>query len=278
MREFFNKYPKVYSHIYKSLLLAGVLFTIYYVVIIAFLPVSNYRYIFPEKQNAKTNKINHDLSWYYAFDDSLLNTSIDQANKEAFLLARLEMAKNDSISMAVDLKDSTITLLVQGVTIFKTKLLAYDCSNYFNKIDPFVTSQFFSWPFIVEEYSASIPKIPLIIKKAPKDTIEAASPPAPGQLEESQQLISFQLSLDRKLNILFEQDSLSYGTKNKSYKQYIHQQKKVSKKAVRMALIRGSPIEYIPQIKIRLNRQDALIIFRAIPEKVKVAIRIDYNY
>ena len=277
IKEFLHLNQRPYSLIYKWLLIVIACFVIYYTLIIAVIPVLNYEYILPE-QNPKSRGPKHDLSQYYSLPDSLMNRSKELANNEAYLLARLEMAKDDSICIALDLKDSSVSLIVQGVTIYSSRISSYKSSSLFSKSDPFLTSLYFSWPFRIEEYSASIPKIPVIIRKAPRDTIEAASLPEPGQLEESQNYVLFQFKLDRKLGIIFEQDSISDLIDKKAIKYFIRQQKKVKKKAIRNALIRAGPMEYLPEIHVKLNRQAALVIFRAFPENADIAIRLNPNH
>jgi len=277
IKEILSLNQRPYSLIYTWLFIVLACFVIYYTLIIAVIPVMNYKYIIPE-QKPKSKGPKHDLSVYYSLPDSLIDRSKELANKEAYLLAKLEMTRNDSICMALDLKDSTVSLIVQGTTIYSSKITSYKSSSIFAKNDPFLTSLYFSWPFKIKEYSSSVPKIPVIIRKAPKDTIEAASLPEPGQLEENQQFISFQIKLDRKLGITFEQDSISDHIDRRTIKHYIHQLKKVKKKAVRDALIRAGPMEYLPEIHVKLNRQAALVIFRAIPENADIAIRLNPNH
>jgi hypothetical protein len=268
---------KSYSFLFKWVLFAVALFAIYYILIITVLPVMHYTFSFPV-QKSTSKSLKHDFSLYYTLNDSLIDRSKELANKEAYLLARMEMTRNDSINMALDLMDSTVSLIVQGVAIFTSKITSYESSNLFRKIDPFITDLYFSWPFKIKEYSSSIPKIPVLIKKAPRDTVEAASLPQPGQLEESHQYVSFQIKLDRKLGLTFEQDSISDLINRKSIRNFIHQQRKVKKKAIRNALIRAGPMEYVPEIKVKLNRQAALVIFRAIPENADIAIRLNPNH
>lgn len=273
----FRNNLKPYSTFYKWLLYAITLFAVYYILIITVIPVMRYTYSIPlQKPNSKGLK--HDFSIYYSVNDSLRDLSKELANEEASLLAKMEMIRNDSICMNLDLKDSTVSLVVQGVEIYNSKITSYKTSNLFSKIDPIITSLYFSWPFKVIDYSSSIPKIPVIIRKAPKDTIEAAALPEPGQLEESQHFVAFQIKLDRKLELNFEQDSISDKINKKTIRYYFHKQKKVKKKAIRAALIRAGPMDYKPEINVKLDRNAALVIFRAIPEYADVAIRLDPNY
>jgi len=267
-----------YSVAYKWLVLLLSIFIIYYILIIMVLPVVNYRYIIPEEKPGRSKIYKHDFASYYSVDDSLLTESLVLANKEAFLLAGLEMAKDETIGLAIDLSDSTVSLMIQGISIHTSRITGYKCSRILLKSDPFLTTEYFSWPFVVKDYLSSVPKVPVIVKKAPKDSIEAASLPDPGQLEESQLYVSFQFKLDRKLNLKFEQDSISDQIKRKSIRKYRHQKKKEKKKLIRNAFIRAGEYEYTPEIRIKLNRDDALILFRAIPENAKVTVRLNPEY
>ena len=275
IKNYIDAHPKAFSFLFRSSVIFLILFALYYISVVVVLPVLNHKYIIPDKKS-KSGLV-HDLSWHYLVHDTLYDRSVELANKESFLLARSEMAKGDSIGLIVDLLDSTVSLNIQGVTIFNARISDYDNSNVFRINDPFVTAQFFSWPFRVKEYSSSIPKIPVIIKKAPRDTIEAAAQSEPGHMEESQNYVSFQLQLDRKVNLLFEQDRGPDTIRYQKIRHYIHQQKRVVKRSVRIILIRGSPAEFVPEINIRLDHKDALVIFRALPENASVAIRINPN-
>ena len=259
---------------YKWFLPALLVLALYFLLIAVVLPVARYHYIMPEEQPGRTKAIKHDFRSYYSVSDSLTSQSVLLANKEAFLLASLEMAKDEAIALELNLPDSTVSLLIQGLPVHTTNITGYKYSRILKESDPFLTAGFFSYPFKVLDYTSSVPKIPVIIRKAPKDTAEASVLPEPERLEESNQYVSFKLQLDRKLNLVFEQDSISDLIDKKSIRQYLRKERKGNRKAIRQAFIRAGSYEYIPEIKIELDRSDALVFFRAIPENANITIRL----
>ncbi len=274
IRDFFLVENRKYSLFYTWFLVVLALFIVYYVWVITVIPVMNYKYIIPENQVKKSRQLSHDFSSYYSIDDSLKTKSIDIAQKEAFLLACMEISRDDTISLAVDLSDSTVTLMVQGISIFSSRITNFKYSSMFRRMDPIRSAEFFSWPFKIKDYSSSVPKVPIIIRKAPKDTIEAATLPEPGRLEENSQFVSFHMNLDRNLSLSFEQDTISDEIDKRTIRRYLHQLKKVKRRSIRKALIRSGSLNFLPEIKIWLNREDALAVFRALPENVNIAIKI----
>jgi hypothetical protein len=272
--EYFRQDERRYFIIYKWL--TGILaaFAVYYFYIIGLRPFMRYDYVFPDEPVSRKGISARDFNSYYLWPDSLLDKAAGYAFSEAFLLAKLDMAKEDTTSLIVNLKDSTVSLSIQGVTSFESPISGFEYSKILEKSDPFLTAKYFSWPFKIEEYFSSVPKIPVIVRKAPKDTIEAASMPEPTMLEENDQYVSFRLNLDRKLSIVFEQDSIPDTIDNRSMDHYRRRQKQLNRKSVRKALTGSVPYDYLPEIKVRLERDDALVIFRALPENADIAVRL----
>jgi hypothetical protein len=268
---YFRNNPKAYSYTFKMLKALLFAFAAYYCLIIIVLPVMNYEFMIPDHKDGNPER---DFKSYDLISNSFVESSGDLAFREAFLLSRLETAQNDTMAVALDLFDSTVTLMIQGMPVHTIRVTGYEVSKIFDKIDPVNKAYFFSWPFRIEEYSSSVPKVPVIVRKAPGDTIEAASLPEPGHLEENHYYVAFQFKLERKLSLMFEQDSISGSVLKKTIRKYRYHQKSEKKKSINSALIRAGPYEYLPEIKIKLNRSDALVLFRAIPDNANIAIRI----
>lgn len=275
IQKYFPENTRRFSVAYKWFLLAFLVFALYYLLIIVVLPVVRYDFIIPAEKPGRSKTLKHDFSSYYSVDDSIRKRSVLLANKEAFLLASLEMARNNMISLEVNLPDSTVSLVIQGLRIHTASVTGFRYSKILSKSDPFLTAELFSYPFKIKEYISSVPKIPVIIRKAPKDTIEAASLPEPSHLEENHQYVSFKFMLDRKLNLVFEQDSISDAISRKTIRQYNRQERKIKRRLIKYAFIRAGAYEYIPEIRIRLDRNDALVLFRAIPENADVTVRLN---
>jgi len=254
------------------LIAAGLL--IYFIIMTVIIPVSRFNIEIPEKITGKDNFNYSDLNWQLKVGDSVKNKTIALLSQEAFLLSRLVMTKSDSISLAVSLQDSSISLVVQGVTIYSAKIQAFWISNAIKKTDSFILAQWLSLPFTVNTHFSSIPKVPVLYKKAPKDTIEAMNQLELDPMKDDLDPVYFSMNLDRKLFLRFEQAEKPVKGNIKQLKAYKRQLKTTYRKEIFYHLLRFSPIEFVPEIKIVLDKKAARVIYRALPVDAFVAIQL----
>jgi hypothetical protein len=246
----------------------------YFMTLTVIIPVSRYKIEVPEKKPGLDKVFLPDQNWLLSLDDSVKNKAFNLLSSESFLISRLAMTSSDSISMAISLKDSSIALVVQGVAIYKAKIQFYQTSRALTEADPVTLAQWLSSPFIVSSHLSSIPKVPVLYKKAPKDTIEAMSQLELDPLKDDLDPVSFSLILDRKLTLSFEQAETpekGYLRKLKAYKRHL---KAISRKEIFSHLFRCEPIDFIPEINIVLDRKAARVIYRALPVDALVAIQL----
>jgi hypothetical protein len=249
----------------------------YFVIMAIIIPVSRFEIVIPG-DNPDGNKVFRPAKdWQLSLTDSLKNKAIELKSREAFLLSRLEMTESDSISMSISLKDSSVALVVQGVTIYNAKIRSYSVSHAFKKADPFVLAQWLSTPFVVDTHYSSIPKTPVLYKKAPKDTIEAMSQLELDPLKDDLNPVRFTLKLDRKLSLNFEQSEKPEKGYLKPLRVYIREMMAIERKSILKQLVLFKPVEFIPEIKIVIDKKAARVIYRAIPENAMVAIRLQTN-
>lgn len=93
---------------------------------------------------------------------------------EYFFLSQLKLAKSDSIGLVIDLIDSSAILQIKGVKIRECKIRQIKMGRAFRKMQR--ENQMLVWlslPFTLEKEWSTVPKAPIKIKKAPKDTAEA---------------------------------------------------------------------------------------------------------
>ncbi len=249
----------------------------YFVLMTVIIPVSRFKIINPEENPENKKATGNEINWQISDDDSLINRAIKLKTSEAFLLSRLEMAKSDSISLAISLKDSSISLVVQGVAIYSSKLQYFKISNVFIKTDPFILAQWLSKPFVVDTHYSSIPKTPVLYKKAPKDTIEAMNQLELDPLKDDLIPVHFTLSLDRKLLLNFEQAQDSVSVKPRLIRSYKREMRNIRRNNILKHLLRFSPVEIVPEINIVIDKKAARVIYRALPEKALVAIQIQLD-
>lgn len=194
---------------------------------------------------------------------------------EAYWRARVDLAKNGAINLAVDLIDSTMTLDVYGVPIRECKIRKMRVSRalaFAKGRDDFRDR--FSSPLAVRRDTATLPKEPIRVEVAPKDTTEAAEaamrPLAPEKVD-----VYFTLVLDGDLALSVRQmeqpiTKLAFWRKiGLSVRENTHH----LALAVR-SLIGGELPEHEPRIEITLSREDAKAIYRALGPKSRIALRL----
>jgi len=248
---------------------------VYYIIMTAIIPVSRFKIETREEKQSKNKLFLPDLTWRETVNDSIKNKTIELSSAESFLLSKLEMTDSDSISLAISLEDSSATLVVQGVTIFNAKIQAYQVSHAFKKIDPFVLSYWLSAPFVVDTHYSSVPKVPVLYKKAPKDTIEASSQIEPDPLRDDLEPVHFMLRLKPGLTIKFEQAEDPEKGYRRTLKVYKRKLRVRARRNIFNHLIRFTPIEFVPEIKIVLDKKSARVIYRALPVDALVALQLE---
>jgi hypothetical protein len=194
---------------------------------------------------------------------------------EAFWKARVEFAKKEAISLAVDLVDSTATLDIRGVPVKTCKILRIEASNalkFFKTRSAF--RERISKPLIIRREAATFPKEPIRVEIAPKDTTEAAKaatrPLAPEEVD-----AYFTLFFDGNLAIAvrqIEKPSTRSGSKQKTR---MDREEKLDQagRAVE-ALFRSELPQHQLRIELTLSRDDAKAIYRALGREARVALRL----
>lgn len=250
-------------------------FFAYFFALTVVMPVSNYKLEIPIQKKKAENKIFYpDQEWRAATSDSVKNQVLDIITTESFLLSRLEMTKTDSISMAVSLKDSVISLVVQGVTIYKAKIQSYTVSNAILKSDPFALAHWLSKPFVIDTHYASIQKAPVLYKKAPKDTIEAMNQLELDPFKDDMDPVYISFELDRKLTLVIEQAEALEKGNLKKLKEYRKTRRAIVNKSILTNLMNRTPVEFVPEINIVIDKKAARVIYRALPVDAYVALQL----
>ena len=193
---------------------------------------------------------------------------------KAFLLTRLELAKKDSIGLVIDLTDSTAKLEVKGVPIRHCKILRYRHSDLARRLrSQGRLHQWLATPFILQEELATLPKAPIRIKEAPKDTIEAAE--SKGEdLPIEQKDAEFTLQFDRNLTLSVEQaQTPSFAGRMRKFWYDLRRNFDEANEAV-VALMHLQLPQHRLWIEIELSREDAKAIYRALPTRAALALRL----
>jgi hypothetical protein len=190
--------------------------------------------------------------------------------EEAFLKSKLAKSDLDSISLSINIPDSLLSLEIKGISIYNIKIDRLKLSPIFNSFDKEALLQCFSTPFNINSQYATVVKEPIVIKQAPKDTIEA-NQPAPNIDTLKPKMVAYYFCLDKDIILDIRQsektDFIPYFKYLLSYNYWITagQLKEVSHFHLP---------HYSPWIQIEINCKDALALYRALPNKAIISIHL----
>lgn len=199
---------------------------------------------------------------------------VDLKYEELFLNSQLTMAKRDSINLIVNLADSVISLNIKGVTIRECKIHRYQLSHAFKHIK--TNPLFFHWlaePFALEQEWATTPKVPIKIRKAPKDTNEAKKyKTEPAALDKPDVYCTMQF--DRNLFLRMHQIEASSfwgGVRKWFYNKRLFLE---TIKDAFVAFFHLTSPEIPFWIELKISKNDALAIYRALPDNAALALKL----
>lgn len=190
----------------------------------------------------------------------------------AFLNTTLKLSKGDSIAFFIDLRDSLAILSFKGVSLFQTKISRISINSGLKKLPIFFRDSLYSGPMEVKEEMSSIEKFPVVVKKAPKDTVEAnmaSAAPAPPTQNDVFIAFWFDNNLVIEMNQLEEE---LVGTK-RDFKRYKRDLAGWIRGKNTRALLNKDERGYIYHLTIEVPRDDARSIYRALPLKPAVVVR-----
>ena len=230
-----------------------------------------------EKNNKDRNSNPKDET---IIDSVVSNNSKDakvklfELRKREFLLhSRLTLAKEDSMYLVLDLVNNLAILEMKGVSLHECRILKSQVSN---SIKMYHTEALLNWmaePFMVKDVKATIPKIEYIEKIAPKDTIEANKivvEPAPTKLGD----IYIVMDFDRNLRLVISQSEKPDDEGKKIISKIRRKYQEVEIRRSLQSLIKFNREPAMPQISIVIPKTDANILYKALPTRPKMIIRM----
>ena len=187
----------------------------------------------------------------------------------AFLEARYAMSKIDSVALSINLTDTVANLEMGGVVVFSAPLEGSRVSPLLKAMKPEALSNLLRSPARVLSYQATTEKEPVTVKQAPRDTTEAA------QDDEELPVVVrkaafFTLHLDNGIHlVVMPHDEVGLRRIVYTARQNLYLFGR------RLAvLLKGDLPQYVPVITIEVSADDARTLFRALPERAQVAIRL----
>lgn len=251
---------KIIIIILISLLL---LFLVYFSVMSMLSPVRKLEEI-KNEFGAKTPDKN-DIEQKIITDSSYLKL----LKEKAFLQSRIVMAGTDSIYLTFDLTDSIANIEISGVVVHTAKLSSIKRSRILTGNENSVLSML-STPLSISGSLGTIKKDPVMIKMAPKDTSEYKPDIMPDT--SIAEPVNYILELNRGIRIyVYQEENKKVSDRMNQFKFDLNDKLRDTWKALKMVTAFKVP-EYHPFIKIKLPRNDAKIIYRAVPRNGQIAI------
>ncbi len=197
---------------------------------------------------------------------------LPQIKEKAFIDAQLSLAKRDSIGLVINLKDSTLNLVMKGVTIRKSKMYGYKKDRIFDGFNGPAYYKYFSKPLSnVKEY-CSLVKEPIEYKKAPKDTLEALKHltiPDSVACEPAY----YSIDLDNGFKLIMVQPEWETEAEKevgKKYNKDMFNQRFFLKRAVN--LLKKEKQDYQPTLVLKVSKYDIRALYRGLPWKQGIVI------
>ncbi len=200
------------------------------------------------------------------FTDS---TFVEMQKQKAYTQSRIAMAETDSIGLTLNLKDSLALLEIKGVVVHKTRISFMRICKAFNKANSYAVASMLSSPLNIIKDTATIKKIPLTVKMAPKDTSEYV-PYVPDTSVNDP--VNYILEMNKGIRIFVYQQEQEKS--EDVYNQILFDITDRTKNTI--AALRKMADFEVPEyrlyIKIRVSKVDAKIIYRAIPHKGQITV------
>jgi hypothetical protein len=195
---------------------------------------------------------------------------LHQLKEKSFLQSRIAMAESDSIYLTINIPDSSVNLEICGVVVHTAKIQKMDISKIIREGNEYVISSMLGKPFSVENSFSTIPREPLMIKMAPKDTSEFVPDLVPDTAY--REPVNYVLEMSNGTRIFVYQAEFPHtGDRLHLFKFDMKYRLQNAYNAIERTMIFKVP-DYHPFIKIRIARADAKIIYRALPVHGQIAV------
>ena len=221
-----------------------------------------------------------ELNDQYRSNDSLIvrmaqsDPLFDRIMTENWLQTQLRLSASDSIILYINLRDSSISMELKGVTIYERRLENFRYSKVFDKIDRSAKIRLLSNPLMVTADTASIPKANYRTVKAPKNEEEAGLLTAQILPDTIREEVAARLLLENGMTILMEQGSQKVNHDSRSYRKFLSDQRTKTWLVLCKDLFSLQVPDYHPWIKIYLPGDEVKNIYRALPVNAMVVLMI----
>ena len=209
-----------------------------------------------------------EFSFVSTSDSSIIAKQVEYA----YTNAQFEASKSDSISLTLNFLDSTANLMIKGVVVHSAKIENYQLSRFVDAVDQVALYRMLSLPLQVTGHTSTIAKVPLMVKIAPKDTSEYTPDVVPDTTDIDAVNYIFETSSGIQL-YFYESNPRESADGLKQFKFDFMDRVQSGYELLRATSTFKKP-KYHPEIRIKLKKRDAKMIYRALPENASIVLKI----
>jgi len=192
---------------------------------------------------------------------------------ELLLRARYNLSTEDSIYLVLDLINKVATLEMKGIPLHDSNIKEVWVSNSIRMFHNEALLHWIAQPFVLKNAVATIVRVPFIVKNAPKDTIEANKSevlPSARKTEDVYIVMNF----ERNLQLVIQQSEPSEGEDKMRIdslrNSYV--KREIDKSIKALSSLKRETI--MPKIVITVPKSDAIILYRALPQKPRMVLKM----
>lgn len=189
--------------------------------------------------------------------------------QKGLLSSQIRLAKNDSIGLFLNLSDSVAQLMIKGVAVREIPLRKIGLPSLFKRTSQEALYEWLSEPVRIKTLKATIAKEPVNVVQAPKDSSDVI--PAVKPDTTNSEPVFFILDSDRGLRLYFYQTE-SGGKDWSAALAFAWADRWQEVKRNVSAILNLQVPEYIPTLRIGITKEDAKVLYRALPENGRIVI------
>ena len=206
---------------------------------------------------------------------ALSNSEIKMLYREqAFYESRLELAKSDSLILAINFPDSMISVEIKGIPIHSIPLRRFEIPRFFSLLNNNVYHEIYSRPHRIISSHATSKKEPIMVVNAPKDTNEYNASGIKENYDTNVirlTFVEYEITTGTRL-VFIPLDERNFHNQLIDFGFNIRLAFCRFKDAFRASLQLSIP-EYKPVVKVYLPQGDILSMHRAIPEHAELCVQ-----
>lgn len=189
--------------------------------------------------------------------------------KRGLLRGIVEMARGDSVGLFLNLPDSTAHLMIKGAAVRNIPIRRIGLSPFFDRLSREALYEGIAHPFRTEAFRTTIPKEPVNVVRAPKDSSDSVPLLQPDTTHTEP--VFFVLDTDKQLRFYFYQTEGGWTDSWTAFR-FGWTERCRKMKADIGSLLQGRLPEYRPVVRIGISKEDAKVIFRALPMRGEIVL------